>query len=356
MLRNGRIRGGRRTWRRKKKDLQKRPLRRAWPEGKRDSSGEITQPGKKKAWTRGAVDRPARPGRPIPRRGVGSHGLLRVYEGEEKGENNRTKKEKREREKETEKETGGRGKKDQISRGDRAAHALRPRDHTIGALPYVRMSPGLGSSLSIAIEPPLLRRTKGAGSPFCASSARVLPSLLHPPLLGHSFDRPPPLLYFSPGDDSSHGRQKAQHPLHHGGPDGRPAAVLLRQGLPHQDPQPRPPGPRGRRLRKCLLQLAAVRPLALRHGHRPAALQDRRLRQRQRPARRHPHLRPLSAPRGLPHRARRQDALLRARPAARLRAAPDQRHLPGRLWLDRQLGRAGMSVSIPRESHGQKKN
>lgn len=301
------------------------------------------------------MDRPARPGRPIPRRGVGSHGLLRVYEGEEKGENNRTKKEKREREGDRKRNRRKGKRRPDLPWRSRCARLAPPRSHHRRA-PVRQDEPGprvesIHRDRASTVAPYKRRRVA-----FLCVVCPCPPSLLHPPLLGHSFDRPPPLLYFSPGDDSSHGRQKAQHPLHHGGPDGRPAAVLLRQGLPHQDPQPRPPGPRGRRLRKCLLQLAAVRPLALRHGHRPAALQDRRLRQRQRPARRHPHLRPLSAPRGLPHRARRQDALLRARPAARLRAAPDQRHLPGRLWLDRQLGRAGMSVSIPRESHGQKKN
>jgi hypothetical protein len=63
----------------------------------------------------------------------------------------------------------------------------------------------------------------------------------------------------------------------------------------------------------------------------PAAACHRRLRQRQRVPGRHAHAGALPAPRRLPHHPVRQDALHRARPAARLRGTADDRHLPGRL-------------------------
>ena len=74
-------------------------------------------------------------------------------------------------------------------------------------------------------------------------------------------------------------------------------------------------------------------------------LADRRLRQRRRVPRLGADLRPRAARAGLPHLPRRQDALRRPRPAARLRGAADHRHLPGRLRLDAQLGRARRSGS-----------
>ena len=65
---------------------------------------------------------------------------------------------------------------------------------------------------------------------------------------------------------------------------------------------------------------------------------DARLRQRRRILRRHPDLRPLPQASRLSHHARRQDALLRAGPAAWLRRAADDRHLSRRLRLDAGLG------------------
>ena len=58
-----------------------------------------------------------------------------------------------------------------------------------------------------------------------------------------------------------------------------------------------------------------------------------------------PHHGARAAGAGLPHLPRRQDALRRPRPAARLRGAADHRHLPGRFRLDAQLGRARRSGS-----------
>ena len=75
-----------------------------------------------------------------------------------------------------------------------------------------------------------------------------------------------------------------------------------------------------------------------------------RLRQCRRVPLRHPDLRPLSAPRRLPHRPRRQDAFLRPGSAARLRGAADDRHLSrpisaGRpTGTSRTPGRAGTTI------------
>ena len=73
---------------------------------------------------------------------------------------------------------------------------------------------------------------------------------------------------------------------------------------------------------------------------RAAAEPDARLRQRRRIRRRHPHLRPSPAPRRLLHLPVGQDAFRRARPAARIRGAPDDRHLSGRFRLDAGLPQA----------------
>ena len=78
-----------------------------------------------------------------------------------------------------------------------------------------------------------------------------------------------------------------------------------------------------------------------------------RLRQRRRPAEhRSRPSRTTRAARRLPHRARRQDALRRPRPAARLRGAADDRHLPGRLRLDAGLARAGRAHRLVVPQHG----
>ena len=55
---------------------------------------------------------------------------------------------------------------------------------------------------------------------------------------------------------------------------------------------------------------------------------------------------------GLPHGARRQDALRRARPAARLRGAAHHRHLPGRLRLDAGLAAARRAHRLVVPQHG----
>ena len=58
--------------------------------------------------------------------------------------------------------------------------------------------------------------------------------------------------------------------------------------------------------------------------------------------------------RGLPDLARRQDALRRRRPAARLRGAADHRHLPRRLRLDAELGRSRRALRLVVPQHGQR--
>ena len=93
-------------------------------------------------------------------------------------------------------------------------------------------------------------------------------------------------------------------------------------------------------------------PGPLLHDDRPAALGDARLRQRGLPRQHDPDVRPLRALGGLPHRARRQDALRRARPAARLRGAAHHRHLPGRLRLDAQLAAARRAHRLVVPQHG----
>ena len=59
------------------------------------------------------------------------------------------------------------------------------------------------------------------------------------------------------------------------------------------------------------------------------------------------HARPPPARRRLPHGARRQDALRRPRPAARLRGAADHRRLPGRLRLDAGLAAGAAASACP---------
>ena len=63
-------------------------------------------------------------------------------------------------------------------------------------------------------------------------------------------------------------------------------------------------------------------------------------------ARRHPDLRAWLARARLSHHPLRQDALLRTRSAAWLRAAPDDRHLSRRLQLDARLGSPGASSEL----------
>ena len=142
------------------------------------------------------------------------------------------------------------------------------------------------------------------------------------------------------GSPSNDGRphEATQHPVHHGRPDGRALAAHL-QLIPHQDAALEPPGRTGGSVRRCVLQQPAVRTLALHPGQRATAQPHWCLRQRCGFPSRRAHLCSLPASPGLSHRALWQDAFLWARPTARLRRTTDQRHLPGRLRLGRELGR-----------------
>lgn len=133
----------------------------------------------------------------------------------------------------------------------------------------------------------------------------------------------------------------AEHPVHHGRPDGRAAAAASRSALGAAHASPLAPRRTGRGVRLGILQQPALRAVALHPGQRSLTYPHRRLGQRRRLRRRYPHLRPLPAQPRLSHGAVGQDALLRSRPVARLRGTPDQRHLSGGLWLGGELGRAG---------------
>ena len=110
----------------------------------------------------------------------------------------------------------------------------------------------------------------------------------------------------------------------------------------------------GRRVRERLLQLPALRAVAVLDVERAAAVPHRRVRQRGRAPRLGAHLQPLSARRGLPHLSRRQDALRRARPAARLRGARHHRHLPVDLPVVAGLapGRRELARVVPQHAGG----
>ena len=94
-------------------------------------------------------------------------------------------------------------------------------------------------------------------------------------------------------------------------------------------------------LRASALRLPALRALARGFAERAPALAYGRVRQRGRTACGHPDLRASPSCGRLPHRPRRQDALHRPRPAARVRGAPVARRLSGRLRLDPGLGTRG---------------
>ncbi len=81
------------------------------------------------------------------------------------------------------------------------------------------------------------------------------------------------------------------------------------------------------------------------HGWPPAVAHPR-LRQRGRVRRRHSDLRAWPARARLSHHSLRQDALLRSRSAAWLRAAADDRHLSRRFQLDAGLGSPGASSEL----------
>ena len=103
---------------------------------------------------------------------------------------------------------------------------------------------------------------------------------------------------------------------------------------------------RRNRVRQRLLRESFMRALArLVHGWPPAVAHPR-LRQRGRVRRRHPDLRAWPARARLSHHSLRQDALLRSRSAAWLRAAADDRHLSRRFQLDAGLGSPGASSEL----------
>jgi hypothetical protein len=131
--------------------------------------------------------------------------------------------------------------------------------------------------------------------------------------------------------------EAAEHSAHHGGSADSVRTALLRpsgsQGAAHHEARRG-----GRGVRERLLQQPLVRPLTLLDARRPPAVPDRRLRQRERVPGRRPDHRAWAARRRLSHLPRGEDALRRPGPAARLRGAPDHRHLSSRLRLDAQLG------------------
>ena len=148
------------------------------------------------------------------------------------------------------------------------------------------------------------------------------------------------------GDD----RRSAEHPHRHGRSDGAGVPAGLR---PSARPRAahRGAGGKRRRVRERLLQQPAVFAFArLVHGG-PAAVAHAA--STTTPPNSPPTSRPspitCSAAR-LPHRSVRQDAFLRAGPAAWLRRAADHRHLSRRLRLDaglgplRRSGRAGITT------------
>ncbi len=151
---------------------------------------------------------------------------------------------------------------------------------------------------------------------------------------------------------SINARQAAQHPPCH----ARPAGTAVIAGLRSQaGPDAEHLGGRGQGscVRQLLLQLGALRPLALLLHDRPGQPQNRRLRQRIRIPSLDPDLRALSQARGLPHLPLRQDAFRRRRPAARLRGSGHHRYVSGRLRLDADLGRPQESpLVVPQHAVG----
>ena len=93
-----------------------------------------------------------------------------------------------------------------------------------------------------------------------------------------------------------------------------------------------------------------MRAVACFAAHRPAPFRHRRLRQRRRAVRVDPDARPLPAGARLLHLPRREDALHRPRPAARLRGAVDHGRLSGRDRLDPRLEPAARPAAslVPR--------
>ena len=121
----------------------------------------------------------------------------------------------------------------------------------------------------------------------------------------------------------SHERRPPEHRARDGRPAGCGVSALLR---PRGRACPAPGRARavGHGLRERLLRLAAVCAVALGDAGRPARVGDRRLRQRRRARGLDADDRPSAARRRLRHGARRQDALRRPRPAARLRGSADE--------------------------------
>ena len=102
-----------------------------------------------------------------------------------------------------------------------------------------------------------------------------------------------------------------------------------------------PPGRERRGLRQRVLQFADLRPFPLLDADGTAADGDRRLRQRQRVPGLGADPGALPGRGGLPDDPGRQDALHRSGPAARVRRAADDRHLPGRFLVDTRTGAPG---------------
>ena len=145
----------------------------------------------------------------------------------------------------------------------------------------------------------------------------------------------------------------AQHLVDHGRSARCPVPALLRasggEGSEHLCAQ------RTRDdVRLGVHQQPAVRAVAVRDARRPAELGDRRLRQRIRAGGGGADVCPSSATSRLPDHARRQDALRRRRSVARVRGTADDRHLPGRLRLDTELGRCRDPCRLVVPQHGQR--
>ena len=141
-----------------------------------------------------------------------------------------------------------------------------------------------------------------------------------------------------------------QHSADHGRSAVGAVPVVPRR--PGDHAEHRPPGGRRRELHVGLLEQPALRARSVRDDERTAQLEDRRIRQCLGVPGERSDLRPPSARRRLSDVARRQDALRRPRPVARLRGASHHRHLPGRLRMDAELVRPRRSFRLVVPQHG----
>ena len=146
--------------------------------------------------------------------------------------------------------------------------------------------------------------------------------------------------------------EAAQHPPGDGRPVGAALHRRLRTSAGAYAGHGRP-GRAGCSLRRRLLPVSVVRSLAVRDAGWPTRVGHRGLGQRHRAAGVGADPRPLPPAGRLPHHALGEDALRRTGPAARIRAPPDHRHLPGGLRLDTRMGilRRPDRQVVPR--HGQ---